>query len=428
MNMLYRYPHHPVLAATLLMIAAGDISAADLSYAIVDTGQSSCYDPDTGLVQSCNGAGHDADYSGNTPDYSVSADGTRVTDNITGLTWTQSTDTNGDEVVDSSDKLTQTQALSYCAGLSLGGLEWRLPTIKEAYSLILFSGEDASGYQGSDTSVPKLFLDERFDRALGDLNNGERIIDAQYATATQYAATVMNGNAAMFGMNFVDGRVKGYPLSNAFYVRCVSGNSSYGVNVFVDNHDGTISDQASGLMWQQDDSASTDWSDAVSQCEAATTAGYENWRLPNVKELHSLVDYSRAPAASAAVDPLFNSTLISNEAGQSDWAYYWSSTTHVNFLGRGDSAAYIAFGRAVGYFEASPSAGQQLLDVHGAGAQRANGKQSFAAQMDAQSANVGFGTFYYNGPQGDILRLDNRLRCVRDIDTEGLILLDGFEG
>jgi hypothetical protein len=36
--------------------------------------------------------------------------------------------------------------------------------------------------------------------------------------------------------------------------------------------------------------------------------------LPNAKELHSILDYSRAPAAtaSAAIDPLFNTTSIVN--------------------------------------------------------------------------------------------------------------------
>jgi hypothetical protein len=72
----------------------------------------------------------------------------------------------------------------------------------------------------------------------------------------------------------------------------------------------------------------------------------------------------------------------------------------------------MSFGRALGYFEQTPGAGYSLTDVHGAGAQRSNGKQSITGDADG-SADLGSGTFYYHGPQGDILRLDNMVRCVR---------------
>ena len=55
-----------------------------------------------------------------------------------------------------------------------------------------------------------------------------------------------------------------------------------------------------------------------------------------------------------------------------------------------------------------------FLDVHGAGAQRSDDKEEVSSVGGAQVANVGFGDFYYRGPQGDILRNDNYVRCVRD--------------
>ena len=46
------------------------------------------------------------------------------------------------------------------------------------------------------------------------------------------------------------------------FIRCVRGDS-YGVNSFVNNSDGTVTDNASGLMWSQSDSASTmNWREA----------------------------------------------------------------------------------------------------------------------------------------------------------------------
>ena len=386
--------------------------AVRLTYPIVDTDQTECFDSTSGNSESCSGQGQDADYAGNQPAYRISGDGLTVTDTVTELVWQQSSDINNDGTLNIEDKMLQSDALSYCSNLNYGGrADWRLPNIKEAYSLIAFSGLDPSGYSGTDTSELTPFLNSALDWAFGDIDSGERIIDGQYATSTEYVSTTMNNNATMFGVNFVDGRIKGYPLYNKlYYVRCVAGNSEYGVNQFVDNQDESVTDQATGLMWQRQDSESTSWNRAISLCESSTTAGYDDWRLPNVKELHSLVDYSRSPDThnNAAIDPIFHATSIINEEGATDWGAYWSSTTHANYLGNSSAAAYINFGRSLGYMNGN------ILDVHGAGAQRSDHKTDVSSVRGASSDNVGFGTFFYHGPQGDILRNNNMVRCVRN--------------
>jgi len=403
-------------------VASADVSNVAVScvsglFNVVDTNQSKCYDSNFGGEQTCVGTGYDADYDGNQPNYTVSDDGKMVYDNVTGLIWTQSTDTNGDGTVNVSDKMTQPNAVSYCSALTTGGHSWRLPSIKELYSLMDFTGGDPSGYSGSDTSALTPFLNAVFEPGFGDQSAGERIIDGQYATASFYVSPLgtIFGADTMFGVNFIDGRIKGYPYNypsnnpKTFYVLCASGNSSYGTNDFSDNGDGTINDNAAGLLWQQDDYQSSNFEDAIAHCEAATTGGRSDWRLPNVKELQSILDYSRAPdyTNSAAIDPLFNATSITNEGGATDWGFYWASTTHTDYLGLGKNGAYVSFGRALGYFESA------LTDVHGAGAQRSNDKTDVATQGTV--ANLGYGNFYYHGPQGDILRLDNMVRCVTDI-------------
>jgi len=383
------------------------------SYAIVDTNQTTCYNSSTGQSETCTGGGSDAGYSGNQPDYTLTNNGLTVTDNVTGLIWTQSTDINNDSVVNYDDKLYQSEAVNYCQDLSYAGRDdWRLPNIKEAYSLILFSGKDASSYQGTDTSDLVLFLDDIFDRAFGDLDSdNDRIIDGQYASTTLYDSTTMNGDPTMFGVNYVDGRIKGYPTHiKEYYVRCVTGNTDYGVNDFVDNSDQTISDNATGLMWQQNDSESINWDDAISQCEAAVTAQHSDWRLPNAKELQSILDYSRSPDtySSAAIDPIFNASSFINEEGVTDWGYYWASSTHVDNSDNGSNATYVSFGRALGYMN------NTIMDVHGAGSQRSNDKVDVSNEPGAASATDANGLFYYKGPQGDILRDNNKIRCVRD--------------
>ena len=407
-------------------VSSGDVSSISVQcisghYNIVETMQDGCYDSVSGLAAVCSGTGYDADYSGNSSSYTVSTDGKVVYDNVTGLAWTQTADLTANGTIDIDDKLTLPNAATYCSGLSYGGHSWRLPSIKELYSLIDFRGTDPSGYLGSDTSVLTPFIDDSvFGVGFGDTSAGERIIDGQAASSTLYVSpngTIMSADT-MFGVNFIDGRIKGYPyntpVSNpkTFYVYCVSGNPDYGSNDFTDNGDATITDNATGLRWQQDDYHSTDFEDAVAYCEAATTAGVTGWRLPNVKELQSIVDYNRAPdySSSAAIDAVFNVTSFSNEEGVTDWGYYWASTTHIGYPSAGDVATYVPFGRALGYFDNGQ--GLEVTDVHGAGAQRSNNKQSNA--QDVSSANVGHGVFYYKGPQGDIARYDNWVRCVAD--------------
>ena len=381
------------------------------SFPVVDTGQDTCYDDSGAMICPEPGGrfyGQDAQHSGNVPGFTDNGDRT-VTDNITNLMWQQSPDTDGDGHIDADDKLTYEQAVAGASTLNLGDHnDWRLPTIKELYSLIDFSGVDPSGYEGTDTSGLIPFIDTAyFDFGYGDTGSGERIIDAQYASANKYVSTTMKGSETLFGVNFADGRIKGYGMSlfgadKTFFVIYVRGNSGYGQNSFVDNGDGTITDNATGLMWGQNDSGTgLDWEEALAWVQAKNAEnylGYSDWRLPDAKELQSIVDYSRSPdtTGSAAIDPLFSATSITNEAGQPDYPFYWTGTTHANWSQV--SGVYVAFGRAMGYMNGA------WMDVHGAGAQRSDPKLG-------DPANYPTG----HGPQGDAIRIYNYVRMVRDM-------------
>jgi hypothetical protein len=395
-------------------IAAGETGNTGI-YAIVDSGQLKCY-AGTGEMITCPSAneafyGQDAQHSGNAPDFTNNGDGT-ISDNITGLMWQQSPDVNEDNSIDADDKLTFSQAQDYCDNLSLAGhSDWRLPGIKPLYSLINFSGTDPSGYEGTDTDGLTPFIDiSYFGFGYGDTGAGERIIDAQFASSTSYVSNTANdGGATLFGVNFADGRIKGYGLSlfgndKTFYALCARGNSSYGQNDFQANDDGTVTDKATGLMWAMQDSISSyNWQEAldwVEQQNISNHLGYSDWRLPNAKELQSLVDYTRSPdtSNSAAIDPLFSVTGVFNEAGVSDYPAYWTSTTHGNWTQNpGATAVYINFGRSMGYMN------NNWVDVHGAGAQRSDPKAG-----DPASYPTG------RGPQGDAIRIYNHVRLVRD--------------
>jgi hypothetical protein len=311
--------------------------------------------------------------------------------------------------------MTYGEAVAGVASFTLAGYDdWRLPTIKELYSLILFSGTDPNAEDRDAAGLTPFIDTDFFVFTYGDTAI-ERIIDSQYLSSTKYVFTTMHGNPTVFGVNFADGRIKGYPIADptgwekTFYVLHVRGSMDYGVNDFIANNDGTVSDTATGLIWLQDDSGSfeagdtgdgsLDWGQALAWCEDLDFAGYNDWRLPNAKELQSIVDYERSPdtTGSPAIDPLFSSTMIINEKGEADYPYYWTSTSHA----RADAAlpaagVYLSFGRAMGYMMG------EWLDVHGAGAQRSDPK---TGNPDAYPQG--------RGPQGDAIRIYNYARCVR---------------
>jgi len=387
-----------VLAAAVAFIPA--VLHAQMTYHIVDTRQNLCYNN-----QAANAApqptpafyGQDAQYSGNQPAYLDNGDGT-VTDLVTGLMWTANLP---------AQKYTYTEALTYAAQAQTAGYsDWRLPTIKELYSLIDFTGSTGLSAQSSVPYLDTAYFDFRYG---GTIDPSERYIDAQFATTALYKGTVMNNQQAMFGVNFADGRIKGYPLTKKFEVMLVRGRTDYGVNAFTDNHDGTVTDAATGLMWDKNGSAAgMNWQNALAYAQtmnAQNYLGHSDWRLPNAKELHSIVDYNRSPSYtnSAAIDPVFAVPSVMVEGGRTDYPFYWTNTTHVDGPAA-DKAVYVAFGSALGFMEQPPASGNYvLMDVHGAGAQRSDPKSG-------DPANYPHG----HGPQGDVIRIYNYVRLVRN--------------
>lgn len=388
-----------VFTAVILLFLFTRTAGAAPSVRIPDTGQTTCYDAFRQLT-TCPGStspffGQDAQYSGYPLSYQDNGDGT-VTDLTTGLMWSRAVD---------ARKISLQEARSMAAELTLAGhSDWRVPTIKELYSLMNFAGRTpmgnpGRGSSGSSAAIPYINTDY-FNFKYGSAKAGERSIDAQWLSATEYVYTTMNGARTLFGVNFADGRIKGYGYGanprreKKFYVRFVRGGP-YGHNDFRANTDGTVTDRATGLTWAAADSGRTmTWEEALAYARASTLGGYTDWRLPNAKELQYIVDYTRSPdtTGSAAIDPLFSATPVTNEAGAKDFGHYWTSTTHLDGP-RPDSAVTICFGRAMGKMHG------QVMDVHGAGAQRSDPKSG--------------GNSIGRGPQGDARHGRNFVRLVR---------------
>jgi hypothetical protein len=349
--------------------------AIRLANRLSDTGQETCFNATR--VIDCPGPGaaffgQDAHYAGRPFAFRDNGDGT-VGDRNTGLVWQQA----------HNQRITQKAAAAACRDLKLGGRsDWRLPTIKELFSLADFRGSTGR----------RFFIDNGvFDVELSDeispndpFASTHRVeMMGQTWSATIYAGKHWDRDnvEAAFFFNFFDGRIKQAPTGRPqqFY-RCARG-AEWGGNAFANRGDGTVSDAATGLMWQQtDDGAARDWPAALAYCEGLELAGRRDWRLPNARELQSIVDYSRpAPA------------LDTRYLGQRDPdGWFWSSTTH------GDNvrmAVYVCFGKCIS---------AEGVDVHGAGAQRSDPKTGDPSSYSPK------------GGQRDQVRVNNYARCVRD--------------
>jgi hypothetical protein len=369
---------------------------SSLAYPIVDTGQMVCYDDTDWILCPDPGEpfyGQDAQYQEIQHSFQDNGDGT-ITDLNTGLMWQQNSDL--------VNKSTFSEALAGATTFDLASYnDWRLPSIKELYSLIDFNGNSFYLIPYIDTNY--------FNFRWGDESQGERIIDTQYWSSTVYVGKVMNNQTAVFGVNFGDGRIKGYGLQNPTgemhqFVRYVRSNPSYGINDFEDNGNGTITDHSTGLMWQKsDDSNVRNWEQALDYAETLDFAGHDDWRLPNPKELQSIVDYTRAPDAAdpskrtAAIDPIFTCTEMES--------WYWTSTTHHDGPSNG-WAAYVCFGIGYGWMPPPGGGTPVYMNVHGAGCQRSDPKDGDPADWP-----------YGNGPQGDEVRIFNYVRCVRNMNA-----------
>jgi hypothetical protein len=94
-----------------------------------------------------------------------------------------------------------------------------------------------------------------------------------------------------------------------------------------DNTNGTITDNLTGLIWQQDYVGPQSWYDSVTYCNNLKLAGYDDWRLPTYFELLSIVNYGLE-------NPSINSIFICASL------LYWSSS---ELISNNISAWYVSF-------------------------------------------------------------------------------------
>ena len=285
------------------------------------TDQTTCWDSNGNQIL-CSGRGQDGEFQKGVPwpnpRFFDNLDGT-VTDELTGLMWTKNANPAG-------NTMGWTQALDYVAHMNLGTYgytDWRVPNVNELESLINYQTADPwgwlssqgftnaqTGYYWSSTNSPS--------GTLVDVMNG--IIT--YAGGNNYAWPVRSGQCG------VDTSVICLPKTGqtAIYYWDDDGDLQQGVTWpnprFVDNLDGTVTDELTGLMWTKnaDPLGYVSWKSSLLYAKTLNTGGNTDWRIPNAKELRSLIDYSQYSPALPMGHPFTNVQVgLSNP--------YWSSTT-----------------------------------------------------------------------------------------------------
>jgi hypothetical protein len=334
------------------------------------TGVSTCYDG-SGAIIACAGSGQDAEtqngVSWPTPRFTANGDGT-VTDNLTGLIWLENASAVPAGTWDSALAAAATAAdgvFGLSDGSSLG--DWRLPNVNEMSSLLAveFSSPSISNGEGTDrhgdsgTSVftgivnnnywsSTTYSNGPFDKAwvinLASTNIDVSVIKTQPAQAWLVKDGVSAG-------------VIDLPATGQF--ACYDGGSIVpcsgtgqdaeflkGIALpeprFQDNGDGTVTDNLTGLIWTKDAESGpiTNWDGALAAAATAADGVFGlsdgsslgDWRLPNVNEFRSLVNYhylnlSMSDAAGTGHQDLFiPASLVFQNFGNGYTT--WASNTY----------------------------------------------------------------------------------------------------
>jgi hypothetical protein len=352
-----------IIAGFLLLVglpARGQSTHSFANCGFPATGQTLCYDNSgTPVAGACpfGNAGQDGDYPRCTANLSYTiyrstdpvVKSSVTVDNRTGLMWI----TNPRTDAAMGGTYTWTAATAACEASAYAGYtDWRLPNAMELLSIVNYSVAAApritaayfpntvsNSYWTSTTFMPTPSYARLVFFSDGNINSAGKNTSAyiRCVRAGPSALGLASIHAFNSGMNCGvwylpdTGQTSCYKTAGTV-VSCsgagvdgsVLGSSpSYTLNGSAPNQ--TTQDNITGLMWTSDgagagcDNGTTPtWTVALSFCEALNFGGYSDWRLPNVRELMSIMNYGASPP------PAINAAYFPNTATSN---YYWSSTT-----------------------------------------------------------------------------------------------------
>ena len=306
----------------------GTCNAPGPHFPLADSGVTSCY---TGSAeQVC--AELDALYDGqdaqfgwdaatqSTPRFTKITDTVNypvVQDNVTGLMWqgcTVGLTGNSCNSSSSGEQLTWVQAVARCDDLEWAGYDdWHLPDVYELVSIL-----DLSETQ---PAVADMFPATSATGTYWTATSHGITPDVRWETSFSYGTVYTPSNNDTSARTFAR-CVRGGPSarpSTRYRLSAVEGES-------------LVNDDVTGLMWPGcqvvastpgipecaggSTSTGIDWQTALAFCQSLEWGGETDWRLPNMKELHSIVDYRE-------YNPTVNSDVFANISS----TRFWTSTT-----------------------------------------------------------------------------------------------------
>ncbi len=332
------------------------------------TGQTKCYDT-AGVEIPCAGTGQDGEIQAGVawPSSRFTLSGDCVTDNLTGLMWPRNGNLAGTTINWDS-------AIDYANNLTLCGYsDWRLPNINELESLVNADVPDTATWLNTQG-----FYNVQSSGIYWSSTTGAD------GTSSAWLVGLWSGNVGSSGKDY-NGyvwpvRSTSIPLAELWktgqttsYRAGDDGDLEMGaawtnprLTVGTGVEADCVTDNLTGLMWLKNANCintnypsfdndytygdgKVTWQHALDFVNGINNnayincgAGYTDWRLPNRKELRSLIDYSKSSPALPMGHPFTNVQSF----------YYWSSTTHAYFM---DSArvfgmwyGYVGFGSKVG--------------------------------------------------------------------------------
>jgi len=291
------------------------------------TGQTKCYDT-AGNAILCPGTGQDGEIQAGVawpdPRFTDNNDGT-MTDNLTGLMWTKNANLPG-------GKTTWWMALDYCNNLTLGDYsDWRLPNVNELESLVNANEQNSATWLNAQGFTNVQASPYWSSTTHARYTNGPWVIYI-------WAGYVSYGGSGSYcyvwpvrcGENIsAPAQIwKTGQTTDGYLERGVAWPSPR----FADHGNGTVTDNLTGLMWTKDANLPNGYmyrQQALNYVAGMNSGAYPNygyydWRLPNRKELFSLIDHSRYGPALPADHPFTNVQMHDDFDSN---PYYWSSTT-----------------------------------------------------------------------------------------------------
>ena len=276
--------------------------------------------PDTGQSKSYTDTlGEDSDYTINAPELIDNLDGT-ITDKITGLMW---------QKVDGGE-MTHSSALQYADSLTLGSFtDWRLPIAFEIYSI--------QNLQVNNPALNTTYFTK---------SNAEYWWTSDLQVNDNSRVWVSNAGGGI-GNHLKSETISagGTKRYHARAVRNIKENISLQKRFEVIDDD-VVVDSLTGLMWQRKISNNPmTWENALAFSEQLSHGNYNDWRLPNIKELHSIhmvkefmpcLDRIAFPLAD--IRKLWSSTTQNNQATR---AWYFDSNFGITTQEAKSTALYV---------------------------------------------------------------------------------------